>query len=403
MPTYKYKAISKLGEKLEGTYTAKNKNEVISMLRQNQNIPVKIEELIEKKDILSFDSLKKVKVKDIAIFCRQFYTMLNAGVTVLNVLDTLRLQTENKKLALVIGEVYEEVQKGLTFAESLKRHRKTFPDLLINMVEAGEVSGTLDIIMDRMAVHYEKENKITNKIKGAMMYPIILSIVSMLVVVFLLTFIMPTFVSMFEGSGVELPLPTRILLMISGIIINYWYFVFTALLLMIWGIKRYIGTSKGQFLMDHIKFKIPIVKGTTQKVITSRFTRTLSTLLASGIPLIQALDIVSRIVGNVIVEKGILKAKEDVRKGIDLATPIKQMGVFPPMAESMIRIGEESGALDEILDKTANFYDEEVEAALQKMTTLIEPIMIVIMAIVVGSIVIAMVMPMFDMMNTIQM
>lgn len=403
MPTYKYKAISKLGEKLEGTYTAKNKNEVISMLRQNQNIPVKIEELIEKKDILSFDSLKKVKVKDIAIFCRQFYTMLNAGVTVLNVLDTLRLQTENKKLALVIGEVYEEVQKGLTFAESLKRHRKTFPDLLINMVEAGEVSGTLDIIMDRMAVHYEKENKITNKIKGAMMYPIILSIVSMLVVVFLLTFIMPTFVSMFEGSGVELPLPTRILLMISGIIINYWYFVFTALLLVIWGIKRYIGTSKGQFLMDHIKFKIPIVKGTTQKVITSRFTRTLSTLLASGIPLIQALDIVSRIVGNVIVEKGILKAKEDVRKGVDLATPIKQMGVFPPMAESMIRIGEESGALDEILDKTANFYDEEVEAALQKMTTLIEPIMIVIMAIVVGSIVIAMVMPMFDMMNTIQM
>jgi type IV pilus assembly protein PilC len=256
--------------------------------------------------------------------------------------------------------------------------------------------------MDRMAVNYEKENKITKKLKGAMKYPIILSIVSILVVVFLLTFIMPTFVGMFEGSGVELPLPTRILLMISGIIINYWYFVFTALLLMILGIKKYIGTNNGQFLIDHIKFKIPIVKGTTQKVITSRFTRTLSTLLASGIPLIQALDIVSRIVGNVVVEKGILKAKEDVRKGIDLATPIKQMDVFPPMAESMIRIGEESGTLDEILDNTANFYDEEVEAALQKMTTLIEPIMIVVMAIVVGSIVIAMVMPMFEMMNTIQ-
>jgi type IV pilus assembly protein PilC len=402
MPTYKYKAINKTGEKIEGNYTAKSKSEVIYMLRQNQNLPVKIEEVIEKENVLNFESFKKIKVKDIAIFCRQFYTMLNAGVTVLNVLDTLRYQTENKKLKAVVGEVYEEVQKGLTFAEALKKHQKIFPDLLINMVEAGEVSGTLDVIMDRMAVHYEKENKITNKVKGAMMYPIILSIVSILVVVFLLTFIMPTFVGMFEGSGVELPLPTRILLMISGIIINYWYFVFTALLLMILGIKKYIGTNNGQFLIDHIKFKIPIVKGTTQKVITSRFTRTLSTLLASGIPLIQALDIVSRIVGNVIVEKGILKAKEDVRKGVDLATPIKQMGVFPPMAESMIRIGEESGALDEILDKTANFYDEEVEAALQKMTTLIEPVMIVVMAIVVGSIVIAMVMPMFEMMNTIQ-
>lgn len=402
MPTYKYKAINKTGEKIEGNYTAKSKSEVIYMLRQNQNLPVKIEEVIEKENVLNFESFKKIKVKDIAIFCRQFYTMLNAGVTVLNVLDTLRYQTENKKLKAVVGEVYEEVQKGLTFAEALKKHQKIFPDLLINMVEAGEVSGTLDVIMDRMAVHYEKENKITNKVKGAMMYPIILSIVSILVVVFLLTFIMPTFVGMFEGSGVELPLPTRILLMISGIIINYWYFVFTALLLMILGIKKYIGTNNGQFLIDHIKFKIPIVKGTTQKVITSRFTRTLSTLLASGIPLIQALDIVSRIVGNVVVEKGILKAKEDVRKGIDLATPIKQMDVFPPMAESMIRIGEESGTLDEILDKTANFYDEEVEAALQKMTTLIEPIMIVVMAIVVGSIVIAMVMPMFEMMNTIQ-
>jgi type IV pilus assembly protein PilC len=168
-----------------------------------------------------------------------------------------------------------------------------------------------------------------------------------------------------------------------------------------YGLKKYIDTDRGQFLIDHIKFRIPIVKGTTQKIVTSRFTRTLSTLLSSGIPLIQALDIVSRVVGNVIVEKGVLNAKEEVKKGIDLATPIKNIGVFPPMVDSMIRIGEESGALDDILDKTANFYDEEVETAIQKMTTLLEPIMIVIMAVVIGAIVIAMVMPMFDMMNTI--
>ncbi|QXM05993.1 type II secretion system F family protein [Crassaminicella indica] len=401
MPTYKYKAISKAGERLEGTYTARSKNEVIHMLRQNQNHPINIEEIIEKQSI-SISFFKKVKIKDMAIFCRQFYTMLNAGVTVLNALDTLRFQTENKKLAKVIEEVYEDVQKGLTFSESLRKHREIFPDLLINMIEAGEVSGTLDIIMNRMAIHYEKENKITNKIKSAMMYPIILSIISILVVVFLIIFIMPTFIGLFEGSGVKLPLPTRILLIVSEIIKNYWYIIILVLIIMLYSIKKYITSNKGQFLIDHIKFRIPIIKGITQKVITSRFTRTLSTLLASGIPLIQALDIVSRIVGNVIVEKGILKAKEDVRKGIDLTTPIKQIGVFPPMVNAMIRIGEESGSLDEILDKTANFYDEEVEATLQKMSTLLEPLMIVLMAIIIGAIVIAMILPMFDMMNTIQ-
>ncbi|MBF8982635.1 type II secretion system F family protein [Lutibacter sp. B2] len=402
MPIYKYKAISNTGEKLEGTYTAKAKDEVLSMIRQNQSMPISVEEVIEGKDVSTLNFFNKVKMKDIAIFCRQFYAMLNAGVTILNCLDILRLQTENKKLKKVVAESYEDVQKGLTFSESLKKHREIFPDLLINMVEAGEVSGTLDTIMERMAVHYEKENKITNKVKGAMIYPLILSIVSILVVVFLLTFVMPTFIGMFEGSGVELPLPTRILLTISGSITQYWYIIIVVLIVLIGGIKRYIGTDKGQFLIDHIKFRIPIVKGTTQKVITSRFTRTLSTLLSSGIPLIQSLDIVSRIVGNVIVEKGILNAIEEVRKGVDLATPIKKIGVFPPMVDSMIRIGEESGSLDDILDKTANFYDEEVEVAIQKMTTMIEPLMIVVMAVVIGAIVIAMMLPMFDMMNTIQ-
>ncbi|MCT4595185.1 MAG: type II secretion system F family protein [Anaeromicrobium sp.] len=401
MPTYKYKAISKTGEKIEGTYTAKAKEEVLSLIRQNQNMPISVEEVSEGSKEISLNFLTKIKTKDIAIFCRQFYAMLNAGVTIINCLDILRLQTENKKFRKVIGEVHDEVQKGLTFSESMRKHRSTFPDLLINMVQAGEVSGTLDIIMDRMAVHYEKENKINNKVKGAMMYPLILSIVSILVVVFLLTFVMPTFVGMFTGSGVELPLPTRILLAISGGITKYWYILVVFLIVTFYGLKKYIDTDRGQFLIDHIKFRIPIVKGTTQKIVTSRFTRTLSTLLSSGIPLIQALDIVSRVVGNVIVEKGVLNAKEEVKKGIDLATPIKNIGVFPPMVDSMIRIGEESGALDDILDKTANFYDEEVETAIQKMTTLLEPIMIVIMAVVIGAIVIAMVMPMFDMMNTI--
>ncbi|SMB94959.1 type IV pilus assembly protein PilC [Desulfonispora thiosulfatigenes DSM 11270] len=401
MPTFKYKAINKNGEKIQDNYTAKTKVEVLTMLRQNNYQPISIEEIIEGQHTLSLNFMNKVKTKDISIFCRQFYTMLNAGITVLNCLDTLKTQTENKKLRSVINQIYEDVQKGLTFSESIRKYNDTFPDLLINMVEAGEVSGTLDIIMERMAVHFEKENKINNKVKGAMMYPLILSIVSILVVVFLLIFIMPTFVGMFEGSGVELPLPTRILLSISETIQTYWYILVAFLIALVFLVKRYITTDKGHFFVDHLKFKIPVLKDLTQKVVTSRFTRTLSTLLTSGIPLIQALEIVAKIVGNVVAEKGILNAKEEVRKGVDLATPIKQIGIFPPMLDNMIHIGEESGALDDVLEKTANFYDDEVETSLQKMTTLLEPLMIILMALVIGAIVIAMVLPMFKMMETV--
>jgi len=207
---------------------------------------------------------------------------------------------------------------------------------------------------------------------------------------------------MFESSGVELPLPTKILLSVSNMILNYWYIIILALALIIYIISKYLKNDTGKMYLDSLKFKIPILKGVTQKVVTSRFTRTLSTLLASGVSLMHALEIVAKVVGNKLVEKGILDAKEEIRKGIDLAGPIRNIGVFPPMAVSMISVGEESGSLDEILEKTANFYDEEVETALQMMTTLIEPIMIVVMGVVVGSMVIAMVLPMFDMMNTVQ-
>ncbi|SHH46374.1 type II secretion system F family protein [Tepidibacter thalassicus] len=401
MPSFKYTAIDKNGKKIDGKYTANSKEEVLSMLRQNKLYPVKVEEYIGSREIRFSDIFGKIKIKDIAVFCRQFYTLLNAGVTIINCLDILRVQTENKKFAKIIGNIHDDVQKGLTFSEALKKQKDTFPDLLINMIEAGEVSGNLDVIMERMAFHYEKENKINNKIKGAMAYPIILSMVAINVVIFLLTFVMPTFVGMFESSGVQLPLPTRILLGVSNSIKNYWYIYFMTLIVMIYGIIKYTKSDRGKKFWGIIKFRIPVIKGLNQKIITSRFTRTLSTLLSSGVPLIQSLEIVSKIVGNVIVEKGILEAKEEVRKGIDLATPIKNIGVFPPMATSMIKIGEESGSLDEILEKTANFYDEEVETALEQFTKLLEPLMIVVMAVIVGFIVIAMVLPMFDMMNTI--
>ncbi|WP_202710852.1 type II secretion system F family protein [Sporosalibacterium faouarense] len=401
MPNYKYTALDKLGKKVDKTYSANSREEVLNMLRQNGYYPVNIEIDSKAKDIKKFSLPSKVKTKDIAIFCRQFYAMLNAGVPIINCLEILRNQTENKKLKKTVGEVYEDVQKGMTFSESLKNHRNVFPDLLIHMVEAGEVSGNLDIIMDRMASHFEKENKINNKIKSAMTYPIILGIVAVIVVIFLLTVVMPTFIGMFEGSGVPLPLPTRILLSISDFLKGYWYLVLIITIGLFYILTKYMQTDKGKYAMDRFKFRIPVLSSTTKKVVTSRFTRTMSTLLASGVSLIEALDIVSRVVGNKIVSDGLQQSKEDVRKGINLAEPIGNIGIFPPMVVSMIKIGEESGALDDILDKTANFYDEEVETAMQRLTTLLEPIMIVFMAVIIGFIVIAMMLPMFDMVNTI--
>jgi len=399
MPLYEYKAITDKGENLNGTYEANNQNEVIAMLRQSGHYPVKVKETVEKNDVLDIFMFSTIKIKDLAIFCRQFYTMLNAGIPIVNCLDVLRVQTENKKLQNTLSHVYDDLQKGAAFSTSLRNHKKVFPELLVNMIEAGEISGNLDSILERMSIHYEKESKISNKIKSAMIYPIMLSIVSIFIVIFLLVFVMPTFLSMFEGA--TLPAPTRALLFISYSLTNYWYIYAIGIILIIFGFNQLYESKEGRLFFDRLKFKIPVVKGATQKIVTSQFTRTISTLLASGIPLIQALESTAKVSGNKVVEYGMQQAIDEVSAGGTLTNSIKKIGVFPPMVISMIQIGEESGQLDDILDKTANFYDEETESALQKMTTLLEPLMIIVMAIIIGAIVIAMILPMFDMIDTI--
>ncbi|MCG8541666.1 MAG: type II secretion system F family protein, partial [Clostridia bacterium] len=402
MPEYSYRAVSMTtGETEKGVYTAKSKIEAIEYLRHKRQIPILVEELKGSKEIPLPKIFVKVKTKDLAVLCRQFYAMLNAGISIVGCLDILTRQTENKILKSAMSDIYEEVQKGASLSETMKKRKDIFPELLINMIDAGEISGNLDTIMERMAVHFEKENKILNKIQGAMMYPIILSLLAIGVVIFLLIFIMPTFISLFEGSGAELPLPTRILLKLSDVIKNYWYILLMGIIGAVIGSKKALESDKGGLIIDNLKFRLPVVKNATKMVITSRFSRTLATLLSSGIPLIQALDVVSRVVGNRIVEKGIKTAIDEVRRGTSLAQPIKNMGVFPPMLDSMVAIGEESGSLDNILEKTANFYDDEVETSIAKLTAMMEPVMIVIMALVVGSMVVAMVLPMFSMMQTV--
>jgi type IV pilus assembly protein PilC len=399
--SYDYKAIRPGGEIIEGSITAKDRAEVMEMLREKEYRPVKIEETKEAQSVDVLQAFARVKIKDIAIFCRQFYTMLHSGISIIQCLDILRQQFDNVKLRGIIGEVYDQVQKGSSLSESMRMHKEVFPELLMNMIEAGEASGNLDVILQRMAEHYEKDTKLKRKITGAMIYPIVLASVMVIVVIGLITFVMPTFIGMFTGSGVELPAPTRILLAISNFLTSYWYIVLGVLIVAIYLFRRSLKTENGRHAFDKFKLKVPIFKNVTIRVATTRFARTLSTLLSSGIPLLSAMEITSRVVGNKVVERAIMNVREDVRKGFDLASPIKRTKLFPPMVDSMIKIGEESGSLDDVLRKTADFYDDEVDAAISKMTSLMEPLLIVVMAVVIGAVVISIALPMFTMFDTI--
>lgn len=401
--TFKYRAINNKGEVSEGTYIAESKDEVIHMIRSGQQLPVKIEEITtESKSVGDLDIFKpRVKTKELSLFCKQFYTMLNAGMTLTNSIEVLIDQTENKTLKITIEDIFTQVQKGSLLSEAMKNHKKIFPPIFINMVEAGEMTGSLDEVLNRMSEHFEKEDKINSKIKNAMIYPIILSIISVVVVIFLLVFIMPTFVDMFVSSGVELPTATRILLSFSDILADYWYLFIAMIVLIVFLTKRLLNTYQGKMFFDKLTLKTPMVKTSIVKIITSRFTRTLSSLLSSGIPIIPALETAANVTNNQVVIDGIEVVLSDIRKGVSLATLLKRMKVFPPMVISMVSIGEESGSLDDMLAKTADFYDQELETAIQQMISILEPLMIVLMAMVIGFLVIAMMLPMFDMMQTI--
>lgn len=401
MSSFKYKAISKSGEKIENVYTANTKEDVLVMMKSNNYYPLKIEEIVESTKIDS-KLFVRVTTKDIAIFCRQFYTMLNAGATISMCLNILGQQITNKKLKDSVISVDEHVRKGLTFSEALKKQGNVFPDLFVNMVNSGEVSGTLDTIIKRMAEHYEKESKINNKVKGAMVYPTILGIISIMVIIGMLTFVMPIFVGMFKDNGVVLPLPTKMLLGASSFLKTFWYLFIVIVGGIAFILNYYFKTENGQVFSSRVKLTLPILKNINEKIIVSRFTRTLSTVLASGVNLIQALEVVSKVLGNKIIENKVMEVREQMMKGGVLSEPLTKAGFFPPMLCSMIKIGEESGSLDEILDKTADFYDDELDTAIQQFTSILEPLMILFMGVVIGFMVISMMLPMFDMYNNVK-
>ncbi|WP_252229388.1 type II secretion system F family protein [Clostridium sp. ZBS15] len=400
MANFKYRAMNTDGEKIEGTHEADSKGEVIEFISSNGYYPLMVEEIIESKKI-EFKFNNKIKFKDLSIFCRQFYTMLDAGVPILTCLDILTSQTTNKKLKETLKEVEEDVEKGGILSDAMRKHNEVFPNLLVSLVAAGEESGNLDSIMLRMANHYEKENKVNNKVKNAMIYPIILGFVAISAVIFILTYIMPTFTTMFTENGISLPWSTRFLLWLSGSLKENWFMILLAIIGIIIAIKYIFKTERGVIAASKLKLKLPVIRRLNEMIIVSRFTRTLSTLLSSGLPLVQALDIVMSVIDNKIAQNAIIKVKEQVVRGETLNSSLRETGVFPQMLYSMIKIGEETGSLDEILNKTADFYDEELETTIQGTVALMEPALIVIMGLIIGFIIVSIMIPMFDSYNQI--
>lgn len=400
MLSYKCNVIDISGKKQSISRSGNSREDVIDFLKLQKFTVVEVKH--RQNGNLEKIISKRIRSKDLSLFCKQTHALIKSGVTIISILEILKQQTENRKLRGCIKLMHEDLQKGHSFSDALRRQNGAFPEILVSMAEAGEMSGNIDVIMDRLSKHYEKEYKIENKIKSAMIYPIILSIVCTIVVIFLLTSIMPGFVEMYVSSGVSLPKLTMIIINFSNFLKGYWYLIILGIFVFIFIISNILRIPEVRLERDYIKLKIPLVKNLLIKVAASRFSRTLSTLSGSGTSLLSALDTVSGVTGNLYVAGKILEIKEDVRRGLPLSSLLQNQGIFPPIVYYMIKIGEDSGSLEEVLDKAADFQDEEVETAIHRLTTLLEPLMIVVMAFVIGFIVLSMVLPMFEMVKTVR-
>lgn len=404
MALYQYTAKNYEGTTINGKYEANTREEVLGFLRSKEYIPLKIEEVKEtwnREISLTTTINRKVKVKDLALFCRQFATTLRSGITVADSLNILRKQTGSPKLGMVLDGLYEEILKGNSLSASMAKEPKVFPFLFTNMVETGELSGNLDDVMEKMADHFEKQHKINQKVKSALTYPIVVSVVAILVVVLLLTFVMPTFVSMFDSFGAQLPLPTRILMAISDSIRTFWYIYVAVIAVIVYGFRMYINTKDGRYAYDRFLLNMKIFGPLNTKVVMSRFSSTISILLSSGVDILQAVEVVQKVVGNTYIQTSLDQVRDGVRQGFGMGHTMQQSGAFPPMVYQMVEVGENAGTLDYVLEKVADFYDAEVDTSISQLTTLIEPLIIVVLGGIVGLIVVSMILPIFDLYNVI--
>ncbi len=343
----------------------------------------------------------RVKDKDLTVFTRQIATMINAGLPLVQSLEVLASQHPNKQFKKILTKIREDVEGGSTFAASIKRHPAVFTSLYMSMVEAGEAGGFLDTVLNRLAGYIEKSMTLRRKVKGAMIYPATIITVAVAVVIFLLIFVIPTFKTLFEGFGAALPLPTRIVLELSRLVKTHLLAGLGTLVGAVFGLRFYYRTEKGKKVIDSLLLRLPVIGQLIRKVSVAKFTRTLGTLVSSGVPILDGLNITARVAGNKVVEEAILKTRSSIAEGKTIAGPLGASGIFPPMVVQMISVGEQTGALDSMLAKIADFYDAEVDQAVSNLTTLLEPIMIVFLGVVVGGVIIAMYLPIFKLVTVI--
>jgi type IV pilus assembly protein PilC len=403
VPVYLWKGRTTAGEIQTGELTFDSQDEVLAALRKKRIIITSVRE--KPRDLkLTLPKIGSgVSTRDLAIFTRQFATMINAGLPLVQCLDILSKQTEKEDFRAVIAQTMRDVEAGTTLAEALakKENNKVFDELFVNMVEAGEAGGILDDILQRLATFIEKAEALKRKIQGAMVYPAVVMTVACLATAFMLIFIIPTFARMFTAFGGDLPLPTKIVMGLSSFLRSYWWVMLGGIVGSIVMIRRYYTTEQGHMQIDRLLLKVPVLGDVIRKGAVARFTRTLGTLISSGVPILTGLEITARTAGNRVVQEAIMAARASIREGETISAPLKQSNVFPPMVVQMISVGEETGALDDMLTRIADFYDSEVDTAVDALTSLIEPVMIVFMGAVVGGMVIAMYLPMFKLINVV--
>lgn len=402
MVKYEFKAKDESGKTKMGIVMAENLNDFYAKLKQQKLLCISVEETHKEIPQMGDKSghIGKLKLQDISIFCRQFATMLNSGLTVVKALDILYRQAEKRLVKDVMLDLYESIKKGNSLSSSLKNMGKVFPSLLISMVESGEASGTLDDVMLTMSSHYEKEKILQGKVKSAMIYPIVLIVVCIAVVILLLTFVMPTFFELFDNKA-DLPGTTKALLGMSQFLVNYWYVALMLVAAIVVGFFFLFKVDSVRLSLDKIKVKMPVIGKLQTTIITARFARTIASLYAGGVPIIDCIKIAANVMGNLYISERLSFVIDEIKRGISFSQALITADCFPQMFSSMVFIGEESGSLDEILEKTANFYDEDASAAISKMVALMEPCMIVIMGLVVGGIVVSIATPMFTMYDQI--
>ena len=406
MATFTYVGKTKQGAVRKGDLTAKTREEAAEQLRRQNVIVSSLLEVKAPEGILQRLSLGGgVGDKEIAVFTRQFATMINAGLPLVQCLEILSTQTENKIFAKAIAEIKFDVEAGSTFADALKKHPKIFDELYVNLVHAGEVGGLLDTILGRLAKHIEKAMKLKSQIKSAMVYPAAIMGVAVIVISVLMIFVIPIFARMFlemSGGKVGLPFATQLVIDVSNFMKSNILFLIMGAAALVYAIKKYYATPKGRLVMDRMFLKLPVMGDLIRKAAVAKFTRTLGTLITSGVPILEGLTITSKTAGNKVVEGAILMARQSISEGKTVAEPLAKSGVFPSMVTHMISVGEATGALDAMLGKIADFYDEEVDASVAALTALLEPMMMVFLGTIIGFIVIAMYLPIFKMAAAIE-